>query len=146
MSSPTSLRDLYAPPPHSWSFSAPPMNSSDSNIPQAASTSYQWSTRPSSNRLLDLSGTIEDDEGIDVKALMMGLVTSALSQYATSAVAIPWEVGKTLLQVQWIPRDIDSVPVREYVREQEEEEEVRMHVTIERTESLTFVLNVLLGG
>ena len=127
MSSPSSLRDLYAPPPNTWSFNATPStNVSDAGSPAvpAASASYQWSTRQGSRPLLGLSGTLPDDEGLDVKALMVGLFTSALLQYATTAVAVPWEVGKTLLQVQWIPRDIDTIPLREYAKEQEEEEEV----------------------
>lgn len=125
MSSPSSLRDLYAPAPNTWSFNAPLANASDAaTAAPAASVSYQWSTRQGGNPLLGLSGSIPDDEGLDVKALLVGLFTSALLQYATTAVAVPWEVGKTLLQVQWIPRDVDTIPLRDYVKEQDEEEEV----------------------
>ena len=137
MSSP-SLRDLYAPPPNSWSFSAPPTNASDvgNTASEAASVSYQWSTRQTSRPLLGLSGTMPDDEGLDVKALMVGLFTSALLQYATTAVAVPWEGGKTLLQVQWIPRDIDTIPLRDYTKEHDEEEEVCLNLSLSRIAGL----------
>ena len=122
MTSPTSLRDLYAPPPNTWSFNAPPPNGTDAvGAAAAPSTSYQWSTRQPSSSLLGLSGSLPDDEGLDVKALVVGLLTSALLQYATTAVAVPWEVSKTLLQVQWIPRDLDTIPTRELEYEDEEE-------------------------
>lgn len=126
MSSPASLRDLYAPPPDTWSFNAAPANSTDASATAPASGSYQWSARSnnSPNALLGLSGTVHDDEGLDAKAIAAGMVTSALLQYATTAVAIPWEVGKTLLQVQWIPRDLEALPSRDLPKETDEEEEV----------------------
>jgi mitochondrial fusion and transport protein UGO1 len=128
MSSPASLRDLYAPPANIWSFQATPANASDANAtPPPASGSYQWSTRPAPNSLLGLPGSIEDDEGVDAKALVMGLVTSGLVQYATTAIAVPWEVGKTLLQVQWIPRDVEELPARDLhvtLKDQDEDGEV----------------------
>lgn len=124
MNPPTSLRDLYTSPSSGWSFNAPPTNASDASTAQPVTVSYGWTTHSGSNPLLGLSGTLPDDEGIDVKALMMRFLTSALTQYASSAVAIPWEVGKTLLQVQWIPKDIDIIPVRDYAGRQDEDEEV----------------------
>lgn len=33
------------------------------------------------------------------------LVASAVLQYTSTAIVMPWEVGKLLLQVQWVPRD-----------------------------------------
>lgn len=128
MSSPASLRDLYASPPNTWSFAPPPANGSDASaVSPPASGSYQWSARPAPDSLLGLSAGLEDDEGLDVKALAVGLVTSGLLQYATTAIAVPWEVGRTLLQVQWIPRDIEDLPARDFAtapKESEEEEEV----------------------
>lgn len=122
MSSPTSLRDLYAPPPAAWAFNAPPTNATEAvSVVTPPSTSYQWSTRQSGSSLLGMTGKLPDDEGLDVKALIVGLFTSALLQYATTAVAVPWEVSKTLLQVQWIPRDLDTIPTRELEYEDEEE-------------------------
>jgi hypothetical protein len=45
-------------------------------------------------------------------------------QYATTAIAMPFEVGKTLLQVQWIPReqtdDAEEDKPPETMREEED--------------------------
>ena len=30
-------------------------------------------------------------------------------QYTSTAIVMPWEVGKLLLQVQWVPRDAGEV-------------------------------------
>ncbi|KIP06926.1 hypothetical protein PHLGIDRAFT_127964 [Phlebiopsis gigantea 11061_1 CR5-6] len=128
MSSPTSLRDLYAPPPHAWSFVAPLTNATDAaSAPLAPSTSYQWTSRQPGSSLLGTAGKLPDDEGLDVKALIVGLFTSALLQYATTAVAVPWDVSKTLLQVQWIPRDLDTIPAREVEYEDEDESNETSH-------------------
>lgn len=126
MSTPASLRDLYAPPPHAWSFAPPSANGTDAAPPPGAPApaAYQWS-RPGAGPLLGLSGAAaQDEDGVDVKALLAGLLTAALLQYGTTAITMPWEVGRTCLQVQWIPRDIDAIPARDYVKEPEEEEEV----------------------
>lgn len=40
-----------------------------------------------------------------MRLLLKTLVASAFLQYTTTAIAMPWEVGKLLLQVQWVPRD-----------------------------------------
>lgn len=134
MSSSASLRDLYASPHNSWSFAAAPANGSDASAaaPPLASGSYQWSTRPASGSLRGLPGggsIIEDDEGLDVKSLAVTLVTTGMLQYATMAIAVPWEVGKTLLQVQWIPRDMEELPPKPFVapKEHEDEDEVCLY-------------------
>ena len=128
MSSPPSLRDLYAAPPNSWSFNAAPANVSDAAAAAPTPGSYQWSARSSDspNALLGLSGTVQDDEVLDAKTIAVGLVTAGLFQYAMNAVATPWEVGKTLLQVQWIPRDLEALPSRDLPKEVDEEDEVRV--------------------
>ena len=133
MSSPASLRDLYASPPNSWSFQAAPANASEVNAaaPSSASGSYQWSAHSNSSPLLGLSGSIEDDDASDAKTLLLGLLTAGLFQYAGSAFTMPWEVGKTLLQVQWIPRDVEELPaqgcnVAPKEQPEDEDEEVRV--------------------
>ncbi|KAI0095276.1 mitochondrial carrier domain-containing protein [Irpex rosettiformis] len=100
---PASLRDLYAPPSTSWSF-APPTNGSQVDIPSAPLPSYQWSARSSQSSILGL-GSGYDDGGADMASLLRGAVTFVIGQYASTAVAVPWEIGKALLQVQWVPRD-----------------------------------------
>lgn len=37
--------------------------------------------------------------------LLKAACASAVLNYASGAVEMPWEVGKTLLQVQYVPRD-----------------------------------------
>jgi len=52
--------------------------------------------------MLDYGG---GSESATTKAIFKALISSAFLQYTTTAIAMPWEVGKILLQVQWIPRD-----------------------------------------
>lgn len=105
-----SLRDMYTPPVNSWSFVPPQINSSSSPspLPNGPSTSYQWSTRPPPNSIFELSPSLSltEPQGIDVRLLLKTLVASAFLQYTSTALAMPLEVGKLLLQVQWVPRDL----------------------------------------
>ncbi|KAF8922233.1 mitochondrial carrier domain-containing protein [Mucidula mucida] len=107
-STPPSLRDLYSPPSSAWSFvppqSAPPSNPNTPS-PPTPSSSFQWSTRPATNSIFDLSPDLNDGGGINAVELLRALAASAVLQYTSSAIAMPWEVGKMLLQVQWIPRE-----------------------------------------
>lgn len=131
-SNPSSLRQLYAAPANAWTF-VPPTDNATSSYPSpssSSSNSYQWSTRTSQNPFLDLSASLSaDDSGyqMDVNAVLKVLLTSLFYQYATSVVATPWEVGKTLLQVQWVPRDAD-VSMQTSAVDLEEEEEVRSDI------------------
>jgi len=125
MSSPTSLRDLYTRPSSTWSFvpSPPSGNStSASGFPADQSISYQWS-RPSSNPLLSLSLSQDETSGVDFQVALQGLLASALLQYATTALSIPWDVGKTLLQVQWVPRDAEEIQAAEIPSAGDDEDE-----------------------
>jgi mitochondrial fusion and transport protein UGO1 len=111
MNSSSSLRDLYIDPSQAWNFVPP--------IPAAKSTSellegpghttpvHQWSMRPSPNSIFDLSPSLDLSEsfGINVAQLFKAVVASAILQYTSTAIVMPWEVGKMLLQVQWVPRD-----------------------------------------
>ncbi|KAH9949506.1 mitochondrial carrier [Amylocystis lapponica] len=117
-SPPSSLRDLYATPSNAWSFIPPLPPSSDSNSsafspgPSSTSQSYQWSTRTSTNPLFDLSSSFDSD-GSDTRMFitvkLKGLLAAAFLQYATTALIMPLDVGKMLLQVQWVPRDAGEV-------------------------------------
>lgn len=106
----SSLRDMYTPAVDSWSFVPPQTNSSSppSTLPSAPSTSYQWSTRPPPNSIFELSPalSLNQPQGLDVRLLLKTLVASAFLQYTSTALAMPLEVGKLLLQVQWVPRDL----------------------------------------
>ncbi|KAF8213473.1 mitochondrial carrier [Mycena galopus ATCC 62051] len=105
-SSSASLRGLYTDPSSAWSFvqsvPAPPSNSTSA----AAAPAYQWSSRPAHNSIFDLAPELADpSDGIDPISLLKTLAASAILQYTSTAIAMPWEVGKLLLQVQWVPRD-----------------------------------------
>lgn len=40
--------------------------------------------------------------------MLKGFLASELLQYTGTALVMPWEVGKVLLQIQWIPRDAEG--------------------------------------
>ncbi|KAI0639082.1 mitochondrial carrier [Trametes polyzona] len=121
MSAPSSasLRGLYVPPSNAWSFVPPSLQenaSAPANPPVSGpSSSNQWSTRTAPNPLFELSSSLSgDDSGLDITSLAKELLAAALLQYATNAIAQPWEVGKTLLQVQWVPREPESDAAHHY--------------------------------
>ncbi|KZV70345.1 mitochondrial carrier [Peniophora sp. CONT] len=126
-SSPASLRDLYSTPSNPWAFTP---SSSDNNTAaplgaagQAKPPSYIFQPpRPAQNSVFELSPSLLEPGGVDVTLLVKTLVASAVLQYATTAIAMPWEVGKLLLQVQWVPRDAGEVEEEEVVVEEVVEE------------------------
>lgn len=105
MSAQSSLRDLYTDTSSAWSFLPAPNNLA----PKASSTSptYEWKTpRNSSRYIFDLSPSQDmSDSGADASQLLVSYVGTAFLQYTSTAIAMPWEVGRLLLQVQWVPRD-----------------------------------------
>lgn len=117
MSAPASLRDLYIDPSSAWAFLPP-------KVPEPTPTgpSYQWSTRPSHNSIFDLSPSLDLSEpsNIDVANLFKALVASAFLQYTSTAIAMPWEVGKLLLQVQWVPRNAVEPEEPEYIEDNDD--------------------------
>lgn len=120
-----SLRDLYSPPPTSWTFVPPPTNGSSSTSSNAppAEPSYQWNARPRPNSIYELSPDLSlEPTTPNAIALLRAAAASAILQYFSTAVENPWEVGKTLLQVQYVPRDATAVDYPEHV---EAEDEVR---------------------
>lgn len=127
MSNPSSLRDLYSTNSPTWSF-IPPSNStsplSTSSPPQTSSiSSHTFSPRPVQNSIFELSPGLAEPGGLDLGLLLKTLIASAVLGYTTTAIAMPWEVGKCLLQVQWVPRDAGQVddteePVTEEVAEE----------------------------
>ena len=129
----SSLRDMYAPSQTSWSFAPSQSNSTlpsavASNVPQ---TSYEWSTRPPTNPIFDLSSSLSltEPSGVEIKLLLKGLIAGAVLQYTSTALAMPFEVGKLLLQVQWVPRDL-SLLGGPTVREEEYEEEAEVMASL----------------
>ncbi|KXN83625.1 Mitochondrial fusion and transport protein ugo1 [Leucoagaricus sp. SymC.cos] len=122
MTSPSSLRDLYIDPSNAWAFvppspNAPKPNATSVSPPEPVGQAYQFSTRPTRNSIFELSPSLDLDEhsGINTAQLFKTVVASAVLQYTSSALVNPWEVGKLLLQVQWVPRDAGEPQAEEEI-------------------------------
>jgi fusion and transport protein UGO1 len=125
-STPSSLRDLYSTPSSPWSFSVPTDSVPKPAPRPSAPQSYVFpAARPAQNSIFELSPGLIEPGGVELGLLAKTLVASALLQYATTAIAMPWEVGKCLLQVQWVPRDARETEEEEPEVEELVEEEVR---------------------
>src|SRR5229473_2973984 len=125
MSNPSSLRDLYGAHSPTWSF-IPPSTGPSSRPPPPPRTSgipsYTFSSRPAQNSIFELSPTLAEPGGLDLGLLLKTLIASAVLGYTTTVIAMPWEVGKCLLQVQWVPRDAEQVDDSEPPTEEVAEE------------------------
>lgn len=131
MTSP-SLRDLYIDPSSAWAFvpptpNTPKVNATSTPPPEPVGQAFQWSTRPTRSSVFELSPSIDISEssGINMGQLFKTFVASAVLQYTSSALVNPWEVGKLLLQVQWVPRDAGEPQAEEEEFVEEQEETVR---------------------
>ncbi|KAG9014836.1 hypothetical protein FRB94_008994 [Tulasnella sp. JGI-2019a] len=114
-----SLRDTYSTPPDSWSF-VPELSTTASSTSNASgSPNAPWG-RPSKIHVFDLTPApfddirtgllLDDTDGRDWGKMISDFIASAMLAYAGTAVVMPFEVAKTLLQVQWIPKeDIEDV-------------------------------------
>jgi mitochondrial fusion and transport protein UGO1 len=119
MSNPSSLRDLYGAHSPTWSFT-PPSTGPPSRPPPPPRTpgihSYTFSS------IFELSPTLAEPGALDLGLLLKTLIASAVLGYTTTVIAMPWEVGKCLLQVQWVPRDAEQVDDSEPPTEEVAEE------------------------
>lgn len=126
-----SLRDLYSEPPTAWSF-IPPENNGSAPRPgplsgAASAPSYQWSARPRTNSIYELSPDLNfEPSAPNAVAILRAVAASVILQYCGAALENPMEVGKTLLQVQYVPRN--AVAVEDM--EPPEEEEVCLYCSI----------------
>ena len=59
---------------------------------------------------------------MEIKLLIKSLIAGAVLQYTSTALAMPFEVGKLLLQVQWVPRDLSLLEGPTVIEEEYEEE------------------------
>jgi fusion and transport protein UGO1 len=132
MASPPSLRTLYKSQHDLWSFSTVNQSStiSTSSSPVVSSG---WDNQLKHKTLVNFE-TSRDQDGdtISVNMVVNGLLSAALMQYCTAAVAMPWEVGKLLLQIQYVPQELDDADMELSVAAEmpdidtEEEQEVSM--------------------
>ncbi|WVQ94782.1 hypothetical protein IAU59_001864 [Kwoniella sp. CBS 9459] len=90
---PSSVRGLYTPPAEEWVFLPPTVN------PPSASSAPTPSHLPSPFT----PAVPEDDANLALPALGRPL-NLFLGDYLTTAMGMPFEVGKTLLQVEYRPR------------------------------------------
>lgn len=148
-----SLRGAYTPTATEWTFiEAPASGSSASGSPNAPS-SAPWSAGPppSRARVLDLSPYPYDEfdasSTLDTKAALKWLISAAVLQYATTGIAMPFEVAKTLMQCQWIPKDaIEGESPGSSTKSEDEEEDgdkddsVRItHFSMDKAFSLQYI-------
>ncbi|KAF5341556.1 hypothetical protein D9757_014564 [Collybiopsis confluens] len=126
MNSSSSIRDLYSDPSSSWSFTAAtqpnaPLNSAAAVSSPGPST-WKAAVRPPHNSIFDLSPDLNDVSVADINVVQVlrTVLASAMLQYASTAIAMPWEVGKLLLQVQYVPRDVQDSGVIQEVPEEDE--------------------------
>ena len=87
------LRPYYVAPPIEADYSHG-LNSSSLRL--SASNRYE---QPSATPYEDFGGNPAAGQ------MLRAFVTSSLLSFASTALVMPFEVGKTLAQVQWVPRD-----------------------------------------
>ncbi|BGP18891.1 hypothetical protein JCM10213_003010 [Rhodosporidiobolus nylandii] len=94
---------------YAWSAHLPsPAGAASSSARPTPGTNTPPSLRlPASNRYESSVGDLEDAAGgmPNAGSLLRAFVTSSLLNFAGVALVQPFEVGKTLAQVQWVPRD-----------------------------------------
>jgi len=104
------LRPYYVPQPtdHSWSSisasaAGVPAPSTSARIPRS-SNPVPSSALAGTNRYepSSLFGQAEAPTG---GLMLKAFVTSSLLSFTSTALVMPFEVGKTLAQVQWVPRE-----------------------------------------
>ncbi|CAE6491618.1 unnamed protein product [Rhizoctonia solani] len=104
-STPNSLRDLYAAPADGWSFLPAPEDVVSSGTKSSAAPWPSRSARSADSHVFDLAPIASDVVSLDLRMAIKALIASGALQYATTAIAMPFEIGKVLLQIQWIPKD-----------------------------------------
>ena len=72
--------------------------------------SYGAGSHPYRNPVYADTGMVYGDgyTSTGPKIALKALLASAFLQYTTTAIAMPWEVGKVLLQVQWVPKRFEE--------------------------------------
>ncbi|KAG8931042.1 hypothetical protein FRC03_002023 [Tulasnella sp. 419] len=112
-----SLRGSYAPSNDSWTFlNTSPVPGGSSSSQPLTSGSPKWS-RTTKSHVFDLAPAVHYDTDFGLGRLVgerderdwgkvfSDAMAAGLLQYASTALVMPFEVAKILLQVQWIPRE-----------------------------------------
>jgi len=107
MASPPSLRTLYKSQHDIWSFpQGSPSSSHPTPGPSTSTSNATWN--PPKKPTLDTVRVSDVEDLVSPNAVLNGLLAAALMQYSTAAVAMPWEVGKLLLQIQHVPQLVED--------------------------------------
>jgi fusion and transport protein UGO1 len=121
-SSSPSLRNLYKNHPDIWTF---PQANQTASSPSSSSVlgSSKWDGQIKSQSTSSLAALRdEEDTVVSANIVLNGLLASALLQYATTAIAMPLEVGKLLLQIQYVPQEMDHWEAEPTLAEEVEQE------------------------
>ena len=124
----SSLRGAYSPTVNEWTFVATPaLSTSPTGSVGPSSSSSTWTASPPPNRapVFDLSpypyDGIDPGGSLDAKGAFKWLVSAAILQYATTGIAMPFEVAKILMQCQWIPKEAVEGERPDFIEEDNEE-------------------------
>lgn len=108
---PHPLRPYYASTDDSMSFVATVPKGSSTNSTATGTTSvrsHPYQSPYPSNRYLSAASDPELEDisaNTGIKDMARALLVGAAFQYTSTCLAMPFEVGKLLLQIQWVPRD-----------------------------------------
>ncbi|KAG7099556.1 hypothetical protein E1B28_001389 [Marasmius oreades] len=98
------LRDLYRLPNNQpWSLSTKSSPSNPSSSSNAGRSSPSVRLSHSHGNSVSHSN-ISSRSSLPMNSLLKSLAVSVILQYTSTAIAMPWEVARTLLQVHWVPR------------------------------------------
>ncbi|GAA6039613.1 hypothetical protein JCM8097_002213 [Rhodosporidiobolus ruineniae] len=101
------LRPYSVSKPDDFSWAPPPPSSSSFAVPPTGTRTPPSLRLPPSNRYESSFGDLDDAASAFPGAggMLRTFVTSSLLNFAGVAMVQPFEVGKTLAQVQWVPKD-----------------------------------------
>ncbi|KDE05875.1 hypothetical protein MVLG_03818 [Microbotryum lychnidis-dioicae p1A1 Lamole] len=93
-------------PPQDWSFPS----SGGPNASSSGSSSLRGLSAPPSSKRYASTTTLDGIDGSSGSApaagsLLKAFVMSSILSFSGTALVMPFEVGKTLAQVQWVPKD-----------------------------------------
>lgn len=98
------LRPYYVAPAIEDSIFSPALSAGPKNGSSRASPAITNNRYARVDELLDL----DSGEPASVEGLVKGFLSTSLLGFASTAIVQPFEVGKVLLQVQWIPKEAAS--------------------------------------
>ena len=124
------LRPYYVAPPVEADYSLG-LNSTSSLRPNAVTNRYESATTAQYD---DFSGNPA------AGAMLRAFFTSSLLTFASTALVMPFEVGKTLAQVQWVPRDNLQPLVRLSDQQTPPEEVIDVRIILSFSPTLSLII------